>query len=268
MKETGWTPARRRTAVVVLILSLTACSPGATDSTTGANGTTTTEPGQTSSSAQGADSTTSTSVTSTSTTNPTSTTTAATSSTTAATATTLAGVPSGTIGAIGCSVTSDAVVGYFEVGGTRFWNIRGDYGGASVGMWARGVGGAWASFDENLASYPGTNVLWWQLCTLNGSPRDGLDAAVMVLDQLRARMPGVTIYVSGQPEYEPAGICDISGPTGPAFMAQVAADLVSQQGLLAGPVTGPLAESDTIGGCHASSSGQVLMGEQLLAAFG
>jgi hypothetical protein len=51
-------------------------------------------------------------------------------------------------------------------------------------------------------------------------------------------------------------------------MAEVAADLVSQEGLLAGPIMGPLAESDTIGGCHASASGQALMGQQLLAAFG
>lgn len=168
-------------------------------------------------------------------------------------------------------MTSDAVVGYLALGGTRLWNIRGDYGGGSVGMWERGIAGGsglWDAFDANLAAYPGTSILWWQLCTLNGSPRDGLDAAVNVLTAIRARMPGVTIYVSAQPEYEPPGICDISGPTGPAFMAEVAAQMVGQQGLAAGPTVGPLTATDTIGGCHASESGQTLMGRQLLQVFG
>lgn len=166
-------------------------------------------------------------------------------------------------------MTSDAVVGYMAVGGTRFWNIRGDYSGGSVGMWARGVGGLWSSLDENIAAYPGTDALWWQLCTLGGgSQRGGIDAAVLVLEGLRDRMPGATIYVSAQPDYQPEGICDISGATGPAIMAELAATLVSQEGLLAGPVTGPLAEAETIGGCHANETGQVLMGQQLLAAFG
>jgi hypothetical protein len=173
-----------------------------------------------------------------------------------------------TIGAAGCSVTSDGVVGYFAVGGTRFCNISGDYGGASVGMWARGSGGMWDAFESNLAEHPETKVLWWQLCTLNGSQRDGIDAAAIVLEELRARIPGVTIYVSAQPDYVPAGICDISGADGPSFMAEVAAALVADFDVLAGPMTGPLTEADTVGGCHASESGQILMGEQLLAAFG
>lgn len=176
-----------------------------------------------------------------------------------------------TIGAAGCSVTSDGVVGYFAVGGTRFWNIRGDYSGASVGMWARGVsggGGPWGDFDANLAEYPDTAALWWQLCTLNGSPRDGLEAAAVVLEALRARLPGAPIYVSAQPDYVPAGICEISGADGPSFMAEVAAALVADFDVLAGPMTGPLTEADTVGGCHAGESGQILMGEQLLAAFG
>jgi hypothetical protein len=199
---------------------------------------------------------------------PTTTTPPATTSTSSSTtAVTLGEVPQGTIGVVGCSVTSDGVVGYFNVGGSRFWNIRGDYGGASVGMWARG-GGMWEEFDTNLLEHPDTRLLWWQLCTLNGSPRDGLESAAIVLEGLLDRIPGATIYVSAQPDYEPAGICGISGRNGPAFMAEVAAALVGQFGLQPGPVVGPLTESDTVGGCHASESGQILMGEQLLAAFG
>lgn len=263
---------RRRAAVVVLVLSLAACSQQSIDPTFGSSTTpVVTQEGDGGTADPNSTATTPASATSApSTTGGASTTVPASVTTVPASSTTTAstGDAGDTIGAVGCSMTSDAVVGYFAVGGTRFWNIRGDYGGGAVGMWARGVGGVWSSFDENLAANPGTDFLWWQLCTLNGSQRDGVDAAVLVLEGLRARMPGVTIYVSPQPDYVPAGICDISGTTGPAFMAEVAANLVSQEGLLEGPVTGPLTEADTIGGCHASESGQVLMGQQLLAAFG
>jgi hypothetical protein len=177
----------------------------------------------------------------------------------------------GTIGAIGCSLTVDSVAGYISLGGTRIWNIRGDYPGGAVGLWAKGApggSGLWDAFDQNLAQQPETSLLWWQLCTLNGSPRDGLESALIVLDALYARIPNATIYVSPQPDYEPAGICDISGPTGPAFMAEVSDQLVSQYGIQPGPVTGPLGADDTIGGCHANESGQELLGTQLLAFFG
>lgn len=140
-----------------------------------------------------------------------------------------------------------------------------------MGKWAREAtegGGLWTSFDAFLQASPETDTLWWQLCTLNGSPRDGFESALVVLDVLRARIPELTIYVSAQPSYEPPGICDISGPSGPQFMAEVTTLMVSEVGLLAGPIVGPLTQAETIGGCHANESGQDLLGQQLLSFFG
>lgn len=125
----------------------------------------------------------------------------------------------------------------------------------------------WDAFNANITAFGEPEALWWQLCTLNAAPGDGLDAALLVWEAVRSRLPGAQIYVSAQPEYSPAGSCDIAGPDGPAFMADVAGQLV-QQGVAAGPVNGPLRQAETIDGCHANGSGQLKLGQQLLSFFG
>ena len=165
----------------------------------------------------------------------------------------------------GCSVTANGVAGYLALGGGKLWNITGDYGGGSVGHWAEASSELWNAFDSNLAAQPGAKTLWWQLCTFGGSQRDGLEAAQAALQIFRSVLPGVTIYVSAQPEYSPIGSCNLAGVNGPAFMAEVASQL---QGVSAGPVTGPLSANETVDGCHANAAGEAEMGQQLLNFFG
>lgn len=165
-------------------------------------------------------------------------------------------------------MTANAVAGYLAVGGGKLWNIKGDYDAGSVGHWAEGSNEFWNAFDANLAAQPGVESLWWQLCTFGGSERDGFEAAQAVLEGFRSRLPGVTIYVSAQPEYVPVGSCNLAGANGPSFMAEVASQLAAQPGVSAGPLTGPLSTSETADGCHANAAGQAEMGQQLLSFFG
>jgi hypothetical protein len=167
-------------------------------------------------------------------------------------------------------VTANAVDGYRGLGGSRIWPVEGDLAGASVGRWANDApaGGLWASFDQGLAAAPATEAVWWQLCTFGGSPRDGIEAAELVLATLRSKVGEIPIYVSAQPEYNPIGSCNLAGADGPAFMSEVANELVATDSVLAGPVMGPLSPDLTNGGCHANGAGESLLGEQLLAFFG
>jgi len=249
--------------VIGLAVALVACSSNASDSTVESTSTTT----------ESMVLTTDTQSTTTALIEPPADSTTASPPVSSPTATSQPPVPEGgLIGFVGCSVTNDAVTGYGDVGGARFWSTRGDYGGGSVGRWAQGVpgvNGLWQSFDDQLAAQPSTELLWWELCTLRATPQDGLDSALIVLEALRGRIPGVTIFVSAQPDYQPVGLCDISGATGPEKMADLASQLVNEQGLMPGPVLGPLTEGDTTnGGCRANETGRELFGNQLLSFFG
>jgi hypothetical protein len=182
-------------------------------------------------------------------------------------------VPSqGSIGWVGCSVTRNAVNGYLAIpGAERLWDIRGFSSGGSVDAWARDLTNGstyWQGFSLGLQLHPHTEVVWWQLCTF-GAPIPK-ETAVAVLDEMRRRIPGVDVYVSAQPEYDPVGSCRIAGPEGPARMEQLVDQLVGDDALdvLPGPRVGPLRPDETVDGCHADEAGQAEMGKQLAAFFG
>jgi hypothetical protein len=88
-----------------------------------------------------------------------------------------------------------------------------------------------------------------------------------VLGEIEARLGGRTIYVSAQPDYD-GHVCPTSGPDGPQQMQVLASQLVATGRVLAGPFQGPLTESQTRDLCHASDSGRLILGNQLLAFFG
>lgn len=182
----------------------------------------------------------------------------------------VAGTGDGVMGFVGCSVTRDAVTGYDLVGGARLWPPEAvSYSGGSVSRWAMTVdveAGQWRDFTAALAANPTTRGLWVQLCTA-GTPADDVESAIALLDELRARLPGVPIWVSAQPGYV-AHECGIAGPTGPDRMQDLADELVRRGHAFTGPLLGPLTVEQTLDGCHANADGQRLMGEQLVDFFG
>ena len=246
-----------RSTVAAFALVLAACSSGATATTTSSSiaATTTTT---------GASETVSTTVT-----------TAAEPSTTSTSARvdadSVAGGLEGTVGYVGCSMSQNSVEGYEAGGGTNMWTFRLPYGGGTIGRWNDAISGRgdyWGGFDKALDLDPNTSVIWWNLCTVKGSPQDSFENAVKILDQIENRIPGVEVYVSAQPPYADGHICALAGDGGPELMEQLAQQLIDAGLVGRGPNMGPLTKAETRDGCHANEAGQEVLGQQLLDFFG
>jgi hypothetical protein len=176
----------------------------------------------------------------------------------------------GPIGFVGCSFSNNAVEGYHLVGGQRFWDTVPQYNGGSVSIWAEDLTGRsryWQGFDAMLTAHPDTSIIWWQVCN---SPSDDettlYENARLVLAEIQRRVPGARVYVSGQHSYSGGHVCR-GEPDGPARMQRLADRLVTEGLAVAGPVMGPLAESQTRDGCHANQQGMTVLGQQLLSFF-
>lgn len=175
------------------------------------------------------------------------------------------------IGFVGCSFSNNAVNGYKNLGGKRFWDIIPQYNGGSLSVWAAGVGSDnryWNAFAASLRENPNTTTIWWQLCNSPQETEDALYAAAQkVLTELKRRLPQASIYASAQHNYSGGHVCR-SEPDGPARMQRLAQRLAGEGLVLPGPVMGPLAESQTRDGCHANADGMRVLGQQLLSFFG
>lgn len=176
---------------------------------------------------------------------------------------------SGAVAYVGCSLTRGAVDGYHEVGGTRLWPASGKYSGGTIGRWAQGLTDAsrfWGEFQSFQEAKPAQTV-WWQLCT-HDETDDGRNYtfALKVLDEIRRRIPGVTVYVSAENGWEPPHVCKLTGPDGPARMRALADRLVSEKRALPGPDVGDLRlDETTADGCHPNEKGQSVIGAKLAA---
>lgn len=178
----------------------------------------------------------------------------------------------GTVGFVGCSMSQNSVEGYESLGGSRMWSFRVPYGGGGIGRWYLDItedrGRYWEGFDAELAANPDTSTVWLNLCTLRQNRLDSFESAAAVISEIEARIPGTTVYVSGQPDYSDGHVCGLAGDGGPEAMAAIADELVAAGLALPGPVMGPLSEAQTGDGCHAGEDGRRVLGQQLLDFFG
>ncbi len=177
-----------------------------------------------------------------------------------------------TMGYVGCSMTMNAVSGYEAIGGTQFWPVI-KYGGGGIDRWGKDLSGNskyWGAFKEAFDANPKTHAIWWELCTLaTDSTDDNYDHALIVLQEIKNRLPGAVVYVSAQPFYSSGHVCGIAGSDGPARMQSVADALVAEGKALKRPVMGPLLDSQLLpDGCHANTAGEESMGRQLMNHFG
>lgn len=125
----------------------------------------------------------------------------------------------------------------------------------------------WAVFDTHVQESPDTKIVWWELCIPKGdSPtyEDGMT----IINALRERIPGVSIYINSLPEYADAE-CSITGVSGIEKGKELVEELVSQnQDVHPGPFLGPMTLDDTSkDGCHLSPHGKEKLGEQLIQFF-
>ncbi len=184
------------------------------------------------------------------------------------------------IGYVGGSLTYNATDGYATVGGTKFWEGPDRaYGGGTVTAWAQALPDsddddrweAFASLEATNRWRDTTRVVWFELLS-HGGETDGAvyEAALVVLDEIRRRLPGATIYVSGMNGYTVAGDCSGVTAAAPPQMRALADRLVVEGRALAGPIMAELTPEQTTdgAGCHANSEGKRILGEELRAFFG
>ena len=176
-----------------------------------------------------------------------------------------------TIGFIGCSNTRETVEGYDHVGGKKMWDAERRYGSGTVLDWSQDVDESryWNVFDELLEKYPQTDVIWWELCIMDGDRATSYDHAAVILDEVRERIPGVVVYVSALADYT-EGVCEITGTWGLEKGKELAEELVSRNDdVFAGPLLGPMTPADTAeDGCHLSSpDGKRKLGNQMRLFF-
>lgn len=202
------------------------------------------------------------------------------------------------IGFVGCSNIRDSVQGYQDNSGTKFWvPVDDTYAGGTVVKWGNLSSSYWTEFDQFLNNYPSTKTIWWGLCTYSSdreSNAENTSAAKKVLAQIKARIPGVTIYVSAMNDYVSPHICRLTGSDGPSRMRTLASTLVANEGLKTGPAMGSLIyyDLDTSDqqsgspyfvnssgatasnnqtkddGCHPNDAGDIYLGSKLISFFG
>ncbi len=174
-----------------------------------------------------------------------------------------------TIGYLGCSMTMAAVNGALNLGMADIWSTKPEYGGGGVWEWAQNFNNKyWGAFQTALNTQPVT-TFWWELCSISSDfSRQTLANAINVINEVQRRVPGARIFVSAQPAYNPSSHeCQIAGIGGQAMMADLADQLVAGGYAEAGPVQGPLAYPSQVktDGCHPVSSGEAVLGQQLIA---
>lgn len=181
--------------------------------------------------------------------------------------------PSGThpphsMGYIGCSMAENTAQGYAADGGTRMW---GPYatGGDVVQSWTDPNSSAWQLFDQQASMFGKPTAVWVQVCVFtNGATY--AEVKQMIANTRLHAAPGVTIFITGQPQYDPGHVCPLSGPSGPALtdsLARQAGADPTQNVTYAGQFH--LANSGVVSdGCHANTAGQADLGRQALAFWG
>lgn len=180
--------------------------------------------------------------------------------------------PAAAIGYIGCSNTRETVEGYHRLGGQNMWSYDKRYDAGAVVDWAKGAETGnkyWDVFDDLLAKHPQTNIIWWQLCIRHNETDTSYEHAVSILQAIRQRIPGGTIYVSTLADYTD-GVCDITGTWGLQKAKELAQQLdIANDDVFPGPVLGPMSALETASdGCHLSSpDGKRKLGQQMRDFF-
>ncbi len=155
-----------------------------------------------------------------------------------------------------------------------------DIGNCVVSRWATPTDfsyeGCWAVYESHrpAGGYVG---VWFQIVfhvsehDTSGVPTVEQEQWVLdVLDEIAARDPGATVYLSGLNEYELGHVCTRTGLNGDVLAGVLAgqvADADAYDLIVSGPVLGPLPSNHLSDGCHLNDTGIGLVGGQMVAYF-
>jgi hypothetical protein len=176
--------------------------------------------------------------------------------------------PANSMGFIGCSMAENVAQGYVAVGGRRMWGPYGT-GGLVVQSWTDTNSSAWQKFDQQAGRFGRPRTVWVQICIFaqNGATYDEVKRLIANARQHAAS--GATIYISGQPLYDPGQTCSLAGANGPQLtdnLARQAAADTTQNVVYPGQFR--LRNGEVADGCHANAAGQASLGRQALAFWG
>jgi len=174
-----------------------------------------------------------------------------------------------TMGFIGCSMAENVAQGYVAVGGQRMWSPYGT-GGMVVQSWTSPNSASWQLFDKQVANYGKPTAVWVQLCIY---AQDGVayeEAKTLIANARQHAAPGATIYITGQPTYEPGQSCARAGIDAPELTARIAKQAaVDTTQNVTYPGDFKLSKTEVLDdGCHANTAGQKSLGQQALEFWG
>ena len=175
------------------------------------------------------------------------------------------------MGFMGCSMSVNVATGYQRRMGMRMWEPVSAYGGQVVQSWTPASGGVWTSFDQKATQYGKPTDIWMQICIFAQQGVTAAEVQTMIKNARAHSTPTTRIWITGQPTYEAGHTCSLAGTGGTELtdMRAKEADKPSNGVYYAGTFkidsTKGEVSSDT---CHASSAGELTLGDQFIAKFG
>jgi hypothetical protein len=173
-----------------------------------------------------------------------------------------------TMGWIGCSMGENTAAGYRRIGGTRMWGGFGN-GGAVVQQWTSNTSASWGRFDQQVEQYGEPVAVWIMICIFAQAGATAQEVNAMIENARSHSAPGVTIYLTGQPLYDPGHVCTLAGAMGPNQTDQLAQQVAAQHDDVIYPgalrLTGGEVSGDS---CHANTQGEDSLGRQAKAFWG
>ena len=173
-----------------------------------------------------------------------------------------------TMGWIGCSMGENTAAGYRRIGGTRMWGGYGN-GGAVVQQWTTNNSAAWNRFRNQVQQNGEPVAVWIMICIFAQAGATAQEVNAMIENARENSAPGVTIYLTGQPLYDPGHVCTLAGANGPESTDQLAQQVAAQHPDVIYPGALRLTAGEVAGDtCHANTQGEDSLGRQARAFWG
>lgn len=176
----------------------------------------------------------------------------------------------------GCSMANNIGNGYKRVGGKRMWNSDNYQTGAMIVQnWTNPSSSSWNLFDQKMNASGGKDnvkAIMVQICIASQRATEK-ELRDMVAAARQHVNPGTHIYIVGQPTYNAGHDCFIAGTGGADWTDQKAQELAADDSInenmtYLGKFVLDNDNGEVSDGCHASTKGEDVLGNQAKAFFG
>ncbi|KAI0970517.1 hypothetical protein F4678DRAFT_435529 [Xylaria arbuscula] len=172
------------------------------------------------------------------------------------------------MGFIGCSMAENVAQGYVADGGKRMWGPYGT-GALVVQSWTDSNSAAWQKFDQQAATFGKPSAVWVQICIFANPGATYAEVKQLIANARSHAASNATIYITGQPQYNPGQSCFLAGQGGAELtdrLAQQAGNDTTQNVTYPGSFI--LHQAEVQDGCHANIAGQASLGKQAIIFWG